>query len=160
MLVHWLHLISERFLIFSQHAQEWIFGVSVKRRKHYVALLVLESNLKEDPSAVVLVVHQALEAVSAVHCSEINEINNHRKENRDWHSRKLLSSTSLLKKMIYLADQRSERNTDEYTESIIWFTLFCKTIISSAKRVLICWIANLFASAPNLSHSPVCFQVK
>ena len=49
---------------FSQHAQEWMFGVLVKLREHYVALLVsikivlmvLVSNLKEDQSAVVLVV--------------------------------------------------------------------------------------------------------
>ena len=152
MLVQLLHLIPERFLTFSQHAQEWIFGVWVKLRKHYVALLVLVSNLKEDPSAVVLVVHQALEVVSAVHCQERNEINNHRKENRDWHSRKFFSfihSQSLLqeleinhqllrphflKKMIYLADHRPEKNSDEYTESILWLYLFCDRIISSAKR--------------------------
>ena len=53
----------------------------MKWRKHYVALLavikmvllVLVSNRKEDQSAVVLVVH----------CQEGNEINHHRKENRD-----------------------------------------------------------------------------
>ena len=91
MLVQLLHPISEGFLTSSQHAQEWILGVQVKWRKHYVALLVLVSNLNEDQSAVVLVVHQALEAVSAVHCQERNEINNHPKENRDWHSRKFFS---------------------------------------------------------------------
>jgi hypothetical protein len=48
-----------------------------------VALLVLVSNLKEDHSAVILVVHQALDAVLAVHCQERNEINNHRNGNRD-----------------------------------------------------------------------------
>ena len=48
-----------------------------------IVLLVLVSNLKEDQSAAVLVVHQALEAGSAVHSRERNEINNHRNENRD-----------------------------------------------------------------------------
>jgi hypothetical protein len=43
-------------------------------------LLVFVSNRKEDQSAVVLVVHEALDAVSAVHCKEGNEINNNRKE--------------------------------------------------------------------------------
>jgi hypothetical protein len=55
----------------------------VKLRKHYVTLLALVLNLKEDQSAVVLVVYQALQAVLAVHCQERNEISNHRKENRD-----------------------------------------------------------------------------
>jgi hypothetical protein len=83
MLVQLLNLIPERLLTFSQYTQEWIFGVEVKLRKHSVALLVLVSNLEENPSTVVLVVHQALEAVSTVHCQERNEINNHRKDNRD-----------------------------------------------------------------------------
>ena len=83
MLVQLLHLILERFLTFSQHAQEWISEVEVKWRKHHVALLALVLDLKEDPSAVALVVHQALEAISTVHCQERNEINNHRKDNRD-----------------------------------------------------------------------------
>ena len=89
MLVQWLHLILERFLTFSQHEQERMFVTEVKLRKHYVALLaiietvllVFVSNLEEDLSAVVLVVHQALEVISAVHCQERKEINNHRKEN-------------------------------------------------------------------------------
>ena len=68
MLVQLLHLIPERILTFSQHAQEWIFEIQVRWRKHSVALLVLVSNLKEDQSAVVLVVQQTLEAVLAVHC--------------------------------------------------------------------------------------------
>ena len=51
MLVQLLHLIPTRFFTFSQHAQEWIFGVQVKWRQHYVALLVLVLNPKEDPSA-------------------------------------------------------------------------------------------------------------
>jgi hypothetical protein len=51
-------------------------------RKHYVALLILGSNLKEDQYAAVLVVHQALEAVLAAHCEESEEINHNRKENR------------------------------------------------------------------------------
>ena len=91
MLVQWLHLIPERFLTFSQHAQEWIFGIWVTWWQHYVALLVLVSNRKEDQSAAVLVVHQALEVVSVVHCAERDEINNYRKENRDGHSRKCFS---------------------------------------------------------------------
>ena len=56
-------------------------------------LLILVSNLKEDQSAVVLVVYQVLEVISAVHCQERNEINNNRKENTDRHSRKFLSSS-------------------------------------------------------------------
>ena len=61
----------------------------MKLRKHYVVLLVL--NLKEDQSAVGLVVHHALEVVSAVHCHKRNEINNHRKENRDLHAKKVFA---------------------------------------------------------------------
>lgn len=63
-----------------------------------------------------------------------------------------------LKKMIYVADHRPEKNSDEYTESIRWFYLFCDRIVSRAKLVHICWITYLFVSAPNLQHSPVCFQ--
>ena len=58
------------------------FGDYMELRKHYVALLILVSNLEEDQSAVVLVVCQVLEAVSAMHCQERNEINNHRREIR------------------------------------------------------------------------------
>ena len=62
----------------------------MKLRKQHVALLavikmvllVLVSNLKEDQSTAVLVVHQALEAVSVVRCQERNKINTSRKENR------------------------------------------------------------------------------
>ena len=161
MLVQLLHLIPEKFLIFRQHASEWILGVWVKLRKHYVALLVLVSNLNEDQSAVVLVVHQVLQGVSAVHCQERNEISNHRKENRCWHSRKFLSSVSLSKKnMIYLADHRTEKNSDEYTESIFWLYLFCDSMISSVKLVHICWITNLYVSAPNRPYSSVCFRLE
>jgi hypothetical protein len=82
MLVQFLHP-EEGFLIFGQHAKEWMFGFEVKLRKYYMASLVIVSNLKEDQSAVVLVMQQALEAVSTVHCQEIDEINNNGKENRD-----------------------------------------------------------------------------
>ena len=90
MLVQLLHLLPERFRTVSQHALEWIFGVWVRWRKHYVVLLaaikivllVSVSNIKEDQSAVVLVVHY----------QDRNEINHNRKENRDWHSRKFLSN--------------------------------------------------------------------
>ena len=91
MLVQWLHTTPERFLTFSQHAQIWIVGVEVKWPKHHVALLVLVPNLKEDQSAGGIAVHQALQAVSAVHCQERNEINNHLIENIDSHSRKFFS---------------------------------------------------------------------
>ena len=172
MLVQLLRLIPERFLTFSQHAQGWIFGVWVRLRKHYVALLVLVSNLKEDQSAVALVVHQALEMVSAAHCQERNEINNHRKENRHWHSREFFllsttisssriwnksstSQTSLLKKMIFLTDHRLEKSSDECTESILWLYLFFDRIISSAKLVHIYCITYLYVAAPNLPHSSV-----
>ena len=84
---------QEGFLIISQHAPEWIFGVEVKLRKHDVALLLLVPNLKEDQSAVVLVVYQVLESISAVHCQETNEINHNQKEIRDWHWREFLSSS-------------------------------------------------------------------
>ena len=46
-------------------------------------LLVLVSNLNENQSVVVLAVHQALDAGSTVHREERNELNSHRKENRD-----------------------------------------------------------------------------
>jgi hypothetical protein len=65
-----------------------------------------------------------------------------------------------LEKMIYLADHCPEKNSDEYTESIRWFYLFCDRMISTAKRVHICWINYHFVSAPNLSHSSVCFRLK
>ena len=86
--------------------------------------------LKVGQSAVVLAVHQALEAVSAVHCQERNEINNHRKENRDRHYRKkiffypqqyLLQELEInhhflrwhfRKKMLYLADHHLEKKSD------------------------------------------------
>ena len=70
------------------------------------------------------------------------------------------SQTSLLKKMIYLADHRPEKNLDEYTESILWLYLSGDRSISGAKRVHICWITNLFVSTPNLSHSSVCCRLK
>ena len=71
-----------------------------------------------------------------------------------------ISQTSLLRKMIYLADHRLEKNSDEYTESILWLDIFCDRIISSAKRVHIYWITDLFVSAPNLRHSSACFRWK
>ena len=61
-----------------------------------------------------------------------------------------------LKRMICLADHPQE----EYTESILSLVLFCNRIISSAKLVLICWIACLFVSASNLPHSSLCFRLK
>ena len=64
------------------------------------------------------------------------------------------------KKIIYLADHRPEKNSDEYTESVLWFTLFCDRIIWSAKLSHICWITYLYVSAPNLPHSSVCFRLK
>ena len=60
-----------------------------------------------------------------------------------------------LKKMIYVADHRPEKNSDEYTESIRWFYLSCDRIIPSAKRVHICWITYLFVSAPHLPHPSI-----
>ena len=63
--------------------------------------------------------------------------------------------------MIYLADHRPEKNsTDEYTGSILWLYLFCDGIVSSVKRVLICWITNPFVSTPNLPYSSVYFRLK
>ena len=59
MLVQLLRALEE-LLTFSQHAPEWIFGVKATLRKQYVVLLEFVSNLKEDQSAVVLVVQQAL----------------------------------------------------------------------------------------------------
>ena len=93
MLVQLLHLIPERFLIFCQYAQEWMFEVWVKLRKQNVALMVLVLKLKEGQYAVVLAVHQALQVGSAVQCQERNETNNHWNENKDWHSREFLSSS-------------------------------------------------------------------
>ena len=64
------------------------------------------------------------------------------------------------KKMISPDDHRPEKNSDEYTESILWLYHFCDRIISGAKCVHICWITNLFVSTPNLSHSSVCCRLK
>ena len=75
-------------------------------------------------------------------------------------SKSLTSQTSLLKKMIYLADHRPETNSDEYTELIFWLYLFCDRIISSAKRVHICWITNHYVYASSPPHSSVCFRLK
>ena len=68
------------------------------------------------------------------------------------------SQTSLLKKMIHLADHRPEKNLDEYTESILWLDLFGDGVISSAKLVHICWLTYPFVSAPNLPHSSNFFR--
>ena len=46
MLVQLLHPIPKSFLTFSQHAQEWIVGVWVKWRKHYMALLAVGNCIK------------------------------------------------------------------------------------------------------------------
>ena len=70
------------------------------------------------------------------------------------------SQTSLLRKVIYLDDYRREENSDEDTESILCCYLFCDRIISSAKRVHVCWITYLFVSPPNLPHSSVCCWLK
>ena len=75
-------------------------------------------------------------------------------------NKSLTSQTSLSKKDDLSADHRLEKNSDEYTESILWFYLFCDRIISSAKLVHICWITYLFVSTPNLPHSSVCFRLK
>ena len=82
MLVQLLHP-QEWFLIICQHAQEWIFEGLSEVAKALCGAFGICINLKEVQSAVVLVVHRALEVVSAVHCQKRNEINNHRKENRD-----------------------------------------------------------------------------
>ena len=54
----------------------------------------------------------------------------------------------------------TEKNLDKYTESILWLYLFCDRIISSAKRVHICWTTNLYVSAPNLPHSLAYFRLE
>ena len=64
------------------------------------------------------------------------------------------------KKTIYLADHRPEKNSDGYTEFILWCYLFCDGIISSAKLVHTCWITNLYVSTPNLPHSLIWFRLK
>ena len=70
------------------------------------------------------------------------------------------TQTSLIRKLVYLADQRPEKNLDEYVEATLWLYPFCDRIISSAKFVHICWMNYLFVSAPNLPHSSVCFRLK
>ena len=60
------------------------------------------------------------------------------------------SQTSILRKMIYLADHHPNKKSDEDRESILWFYLLCDRIISSTKLVHICWITDLFVSAPSL----------
>ena len=54
------------------------------------------------------------------------------------------SQTSLLGKMMYLADRCPKKNSDEFTESILWVYLFCDRIISSAKRVHVHMLNHLF----------------
>ena len=70
------------------------------------------------------------------------------------------TQTSLIRKLVYLADHRPEKNLDEYVEAILCLYPFCDRITSSAKRVHICWITNLHISAPNLLHSPAYFLLK
>ena len=110
-----------------------------------------------------------------------NETSNNRKENRNSHSRKFLSSSffyshqsvlqefevnhqllrrHFLKKMIYLADHRPKKNSNEGAEWILWFYFFCDGISTSAKLVHICWIINLYVSTSSLPHSSVCFRLK
>ena len=54
--------------------------------------------------------HQALELVSAVHCQERDEINNHQKDNKDWQSRKFfllftpISSSRIGNEFIHISD--------------------------------------------------------
>ena len=137
MLVQLRHLVPERFLIFCQHAQEWIFGVEVKWRKQHVALLgaiktvlsVLVSNLKKDQSAVVLVAHQALEVVSGVHCQERDAINHHRNENRDWHSRKF----SLLFTLISISRIRNKLSTSQTSLSKKRWSIYLITVLRNTQ---------------------------
>ena len=67
------------------------------------------------------------------------------------------TQTSFIRKLVYLADHRPEKNLDEYVEAILWLYPFCDRITSSTERVHICWITYLFVSAPNLPHSSVYF---
>ena len=55
--------------------------------------------------------------------------------------------------MIYVADHRPEKSSDEHTELILWFYLFADRIISDAKLVYIFWITYLHVSALYLPHS-------
>ena len=138
-------------------------------------LLILVSNLKEDQSAVVLVVHQALEVVPTVHCQGRNEINNHRNENRAWHSRKFCFSSffgshrsllhefqinhqllrrHFLKKMIYLADynQIVDAFADEHKNSRLilkWYLISSSHPTSSIFLLFIQW-KHHFAISMNL----------
>ena len=74
-----------------------------------IVLLVLVSNLKEDQSAVALVVH----------CQERNETNNHRNKTEIGIQESFFPVTHSLNNMLYLADHRREKNLEEYTESIL-----------------------------------------
>ena len=177
MLVQRLHLIPERFLTFSQHAPEWIFGVEVKWRKHYVALL--GTCIKSQGRPVCSCSHCVPGAGGGIGCALSGKKRNQQRSKRKQidiqesffllfttisssriGNKSSTSQTSLLKKMIYLADHRPEKNSDEYKDSMLWLYLFCDRIISSVKLVHICWITNLHISAPNLLHSPAYFLLK
>ena len=156
MLVQLLHLIPKRFLTFSQHAPERIFGVSVKLPTYYVALLAALKTVRwylyqisrKTSLQLFSLSTRRREVVSAMHCQERNDINNHRKENRDWHTRKFLCSTSLSKKKDDLSSWSPSREK-------LRLYVFCDRIIPSATLVHICWITYLFVSAPNLPYSSV-----
>ena len=54
----------------------------------------------------------------------------------------------------------SREKLEEYTESILRLCLVYDRVISSAKRVHICWVTYLHVSTADLPHSSVCFRVK
>lgn len=182
MLVQLLHP-QLRFLIFRQHAQEWICGVWMKLWKHYMTLFAVDACTNSQGSPVCSCARCAPGPGGVSDCAlsgaKWSQQQKKRKQSLTFRkvsfqffplftaisypriqNKSSTSQTILPRRMISRADRRPEKNSDEYTESRLSLYLFCKRILSNAKRVHICWISNLHISALNLSHASVFFRLK
>ena len=177
MLVQLLQLIPERFLTFSQHAQEGICVVEAKLRKHMWRCWYLYQISRKTRLQLFswytrrwgcyrqCTVRKEMKSTTIEKKTKIDILETFFLLSTTISSSTICSKSStpqisLLKKLIYLAYHCPEKNSNDYTESILWLYVFCDRIISNAKLVHICWIAYLFVSAPNLPHSSVYFRVK
>ena len=179
MLVQLLHLIPERLLdLQSACARMDMWGFSKLAEVLCGAVGSVYQISRKTRLQLFSLCTRGCRSVSAVHCSRKKWNQQQSKRNSEIDTREsffLLSTTisssrignksstsqtSLSKEMICLADHRSEKNSNEYIESILWLYLFCDRIISSEKRVQIYWITDLFVSAPNLPRSSVCFRLE
>ena len=177
MLVQLLNLIPKKLLLFCQHAPEWISEVQLQSRKRYVALLAVDTCIKSQRRPVCSCSRCAPGAGDGIDCAlsgkKWNEPQSTRNQRltfkkvfffyshpslQEFEINHPLLRPHFLKEVIYLADHCPEKNSDEYKESILLLYLFRDRIIPSTNLVYICWITYLFVSAPNLQHSPVCFQ--